>query len=57
MTEINSTTIKALQKELAGASAQQIIHFAAEHLEAPVFASSLGQEDQVITDLIAKKWI
>ncbi len=47
-------TIAETQKQLQGATAQEILAFAAETLKAPVFATALGQEDQVITDLIAK---
>ncbi|MDF7825395.1 phosphoadenylyl-sulfate reductase [Pontiellaceae bacterium B12227] len=54
MSKISQNNIKTLQNELAGASAEELLQFAAEHLERPVFATSLGQEDQVITDLIAK---
>lgn len=41
------------QNKLSNASAQEILTFAANALEAPVFATSLGQEDQVLTHLIA----
>jgi phosphoadenosine phosphosulfate reductase len=51
---INQNDIITIQTDLKGATAQEIIAFAAENLVTPVFASSLGQEDQVITDLIAK---
>ena len=54
MANLNENSIIEAQKELAGASAQEILRFAAEHLESPVFASSLGQEDQIITEMIAK---
>ncbi len=54
MSKINKDTISTLQEELQGATAQEILAFAAQHLAAPVFASSLGQEDQIITDLIAQ---
>lgn len=53
MNMINQNQIEAFQAELKGASAADIIAFAADKLDAPVFATSLGQEDQVITDLIA----
>ncbi|MEN7973104.1 MAG: phosphoadenylyl-sulfate reductase [Verrucomicrobiota bacterium] len=46
--------IESLQAELAGAGAEEILVAAAELLERPVFATSLGQEDQVILDLIAR---
>ena len=48
------STIKSLQAELASASAEEILAKAAELLDVAVFATSLGQEDQVIIDLIAK---
>lgn len=54
MSEITKNTMEPLQKELNGATAQEVIAFAVHNLESPVFASSLGQEDQVITDMIAK---
>ncbi len=54
MRTINQENIEAFQNELAGATAAEIVAFAADHLQSPVFATSLGQEDQVITDLIAK---
>ncbi|MEI6890613.1 MAG: phosphoadenylyl-sulfate reductase [Pontiella sp.] len=54
MLKICQQNIETLQKELLGATAPEIIQFAAENLESPIFASSLGQEDQVITDLIQK---
>jgi phosphoadenosine phosphosulfate reductase len=51
---VTSKTIKSLQDELAGASAEEILVRAAALSDRLVFASSLGQEDQVILDLIAK---
>ena len=54
MKAITQDNIKSIQEELKDAKAAEIIAFAADTLEAPVFASSLGQEDQVVTDLIAK---
>ncbi len=48
------STIKSLQAKLASASAEEILAQAVEFLDKPVFATSLGQEDQVIIDLIAK---
>ncbi|MDF7799814.1 phosphoadenylyl-sulfate reductase [Pontiellaceae bacterium B1224] len=53
MSKINKKSISALQHELQDATAEQIIAFAAQNLASPIFASSLGQEDQVITDIIA----
>lgn len=50
----NNDHITALQAALEGAPAERIISQAVELLDAPVFASSLGQEDQVILDLIAR---
>lgn len=54
MTHFSPENIKNYQAELKDASATEIIAFAATNLPNPVFATSLGQEDQVITDLIAK---
>ena len=54
MGNISQDNIREFQAELKASSAEEIIAFAAENLESPIFASSLGQEDQVITDLIAK---
>ena len=54
MSQLNKDTISDIQTELKDATAKEIIAFAAKHLQSAVFASSLGQEDQVITDLIAK---
>ncbi|VGO12124.1 Thioredoxin-dependent 5'-adenylylsulfate reductase [Pontiella desulfatans] len=54
MEKITENLIESLQNELSEASAQEIVAFAATHLEFPVFATSLGEEDQVITDIIAK---
>lgn len=50
----NISHIKALQAELDDAPAEQVLARAVETLQAPVFATSLGQEDQVILDLLAK---
>ncbi len=47
--------IKKYNDQVKGSSAQQIVEFAFKEFGAKVnFASSLGEEDQVITDLIAK---
>ncbi|MFC1467276.1 phosphoadenylyl-sulfate reductase [Verrucomicrobiota bacterium] len=46
--------VGALQAELEGKSPVEVLRWAAANLESPLFASSLGQEDQVITDLIAR---
>ena len=54
MSQITKENIPALQAELDTASAEEILAFAAERLKAPAFATSLGQEDQIITVLIAK---
>jgi len=54
MREINPENIGHFQTELKGASAEEVVEFAAQNLQSPLFATSLGQEDQVITDLIAK---
>ncbi len=54
MPTLNQDHIKEFQAQLDGATAAEIVAFAATKLDAPVFATSLGQEDQVITDLIAK---
>ncbi len=54
MGKITSDTIGEVQAELKGATAAEIMGFAAASLHSPVFATSLGQEDQVIADLIAK---
>jgi len=51
---INQENIGEFQTELNGATAAEIIAFAEENIPSPVFATSLGQEDQVIADLIAK---
>lgn len=51
---ITSKNIKTLQAELAGAGAEEILARAAAVSDRLVFASSLGQEDQVILDLIAR---
>ncbi len=49
------TDIEPLQAKLDGAPAEDILAAAAELLgDGAVFATSLGQEDQVITDLIVK---
>lgn len=54
MPTLTQDNIKTFQAELAGATAAEIVAFAANQLQSPVFATSLGQEDQVITDLITK---
>jgi phosphoadenosine phosphosulfate reductase len=54
MSQISQNNIESIQNELEGATAAEVIAYAGTHLASPVFASSLGQEDQVITDLIAK---
>jgi phosphoadenosine phosphosulfate reductase len=54
MSRFSPEKIDELQAQLHGASAEEVIAFAAQNLHSPVFATSLGQEDQVITDLIAK---
>ena len=46
--------IKSLQVELDGSSAEAILARAAGLCEVLAFASSLGQEDQVVLDLIVK---
>ena len=46
--------LETLQAELNGASAEEIFSRAAEWSAGVVFATSLGQEDQVIIDLIVK---
>ncbi len=47
--------LKALQAEIAGKNTKQILGFAAEKFGPDlVFATSLGAEDQVLTDLIVK---
>ena len=51
---ITPENINTAQEQLKDASAEEIIAYAAQQLESPVFASSLGQEDQVITDLLVK---
>jgi phosphoadenosine phosphosulfate reductase len=51
---ITPENINAAQEELKEASAEEIMAYAVQHLKSPIFASSLGQEDQVITDLIVK---
>jgi len=52
---MNQDELKALQAEIAGKNTKQVLAFAAEKF-APdlVFATSLGAEDQVLTDLIVK---
>jgi phosphoadenosine phosphosulfate reductase len=49
--------IRQWNRELAGASPDSILHFAAQTFgrEGVAFASSLGAEDQVITDLLHRK--
>ena len=47
-------SIESLKKELQELSPVELLRWAHLNLNAPVFASSLGQEDQVITDLIAR---
>lgn len=54
MSQITKENIPALQAQLKNASAEEIIACAANQLTSPVFATSLGQEDQIITALIAK---
>lgn len=54
MSQINIDNIAAAQKTLDDATAEEIIAFAANNLHSPIFATSLGQEDQVITHMIAK---
>jgi len=54
MASINQDDIGGFQAKLAGATAAEIVAFAATTLHTPVFATSLGQEDQVIADLIAR---
>jgi len=54
MSNITPENIEAIQAELKNATAQEIMAYAASNLQSPIFATSLGQEDQVITDLIAK---
>jgi phosphoadenosine phosphosulfate reductase len=46
--------VDELRRELTGKSPQEILQWAVLNLDRPLFASSLGQEDQVITDLIAR---
>jgi phosphoadenosine phosphosulfate reductase len=45
--------IKIFQRDLAGLSPLQALQWTAEKIQNPVFASSFGQEDQVILHLIA----
>jgi phosphoadenosine phosphosulfate reductase len=52
--EISKEQIESAQKHLSGATAEEILSYAADQLSYPVFATSLGQEDQVITAMIAK---
>lgn len=54
MNQIGKNEIDGVQDELAGVSAVEVLQWAVDRLERPVFASSLGQEDQVITDLIVQ---
>lgn len=51
---VTSNNLKTLQDELAGATAEEILARAVALSGETVFASSLGQEDQVILDLIAR---
>lgn len=54
--KINEFNLQKAQQDLVGASAEQIFQWAlATFPEALTFASSLGQEDQVITDIIVRK--
>jgi phosphoadenosine phosphosulfate reductase len=50
----DSINIQSLQAELDDSTAEEILVKAASLLDRLVFATSLGQEDQVILDLIAK---
>lgn len=52
MNPITENSVEIEQHKLFGASALDILTYAAEHLDRPAFATSLGQEDQVITDMI-----
>lgn len=45
--------IEKIQPELGGLTPLQVLQWAVQHIDRPVFASSLGQEDQVILHLIA----
>ena len=49
MPTITQNNIEIFQTELAGAMAAEIVAFATDHLQSPVFATSLGQEDQAAT--------
>ncbi len=53
MDKIDQDNIAGLQTELKGATADEIVDFAGKNLQSPVFATSLGQEDQVIAHLVA----
>jgi len=53
MDKIDQDNIGGFQTELKDATAEEIVAFAAENLQSPIFATSLGQEDQVIAELIA----
>ena len=58
MNPIKQEEIQTLQAEWATASAAEVLSKAAERLgDDLVFATSLGQEDQVILDLIAKSGV
>jgi len=52
-TVILKEEIEKAQAELKGADALQVLRWVEQNIERPVFASSLGQEDQVLLHLIA----
>ncbi len=54
MGKITPENIGEFQAKLNGSTAEEVVAFAAATLQSPVFATSLGQEDQVITNLIAQ---
>lgn len=45
--------IERIESELSGFTPLRVLQWVEQHIERPVFASSLGQEDQVILHLIA----
>ena len=45
--------VEKCQPELSGFNPLQVLEWVTQHIDRPVFASSLGQEDQVIFHLIA----
>ena len=52
---MNENELESLRREIAGKNEKELLAFVAERFgDGAVFATSLGAEDQVLTDLIAR---